>query len=126
MRISDWSSDVCSSDLQDPGRARRKRLVQLVANISLPLVRARLAVHSDSDGEQHGRSEDRAESFGQLTARAADPDKIGCRRSALDAGCARCDLTGMNCATNPAAMALAPPYVQWNAGPTRLRAPPPD
>src|SRR3546814_4129663 len=23
MRISDWSSDVCSSDLQDPGRAGR-------------------------------------------------------------------------------------------------------
>src|SRR3546814_19360713 len=91
MRISDWSSDVCSSDLlaidddegeqeQEPGRARRKRLVQLVANISLPLVRARLAVHPDSDGEEHGRSEDRAESFGQLTARAPAPDQRGVRR----------------------------------------------
>src|SRR3546814_4848925 len=33
----------------------------------------------------------RSESFGQLTARAADPDQIGCRRPGRDAGCERCD-----------------------------------
>src|SRR3546814_21164586 len=119
MRISDWSSDVCPSDLnrqlaaiaqhrpaddaehdhrragtakdgaaitlgpercikedrlehlaidddegeqeQEPGRARRKRLVQPVANISLPLVRARFAVQPNADGSQTARRATRHE-----------------------------------------------------------------
>src|SRR3546814_15836532 len=32
MRISDWSSDVCSSDLLDPGFRRGTRMTQRLAN----------------------------------------------------------------------------------------------
>src|SRR3546814_6864523 len=34
MRISDWSSDVCSSDLEEASGARARQVVKLVAGIS--------------------------------------------------------------------------------------------
>src|SRR3546814_10153311 len=45
MRISDWSSDVCSSDLLDPASPARARLAydEILSNqLALPLVWARM------------------------------------------------------------------------------------
>src|SRR3546814_3009487 len=45
MRISDWSSDVCSSDLLDPASPARARLAydEILSNqLALTLVRARM------------------------------------------------------------------------------------
>src|SRR3546814_4850930 len=44
MRISDWSSDVCSSDLRLPVRARRKRQYRDRGS----------GVHAGGDGPAHG------------------------------------------------------------------------
>src|SRR3546814_7335228 len=52
MRISDWSSDVCSSDLQIrgigqvriPGRLQRRRLTRLVLGVAAPQIGQNLVV----------------------------------------------------------------------------------
>src|SRR3546814_10249375 len=38
MRISDWSSDVCSSDLVSPGRATEVRLIGFTARRSARII----------------------------------------------------------------------------------------
>src|SRR3546814_10761669 len=35
MRISDWSSDVCSSDLSEPDAAKREQIVQMLDYMAL-------------------------------------------------------------------------------------------
>src|SRR3546814_1055918 len=49
MRISDWSSDVCSSDLP-PGRGRRRGLSAEVRDGGADLVRAGAQREGDDDG----------------------------------------------------------------------------
>src|SRR3546814_10335169 len=64
MRISDWSSDVCSSDLKDVGRKPKGLIITLVVNwLVKPFTMAALAVlffdylyaglMSESDADQY-------------------------------------------------------------------------
>src|SRR3546814_6700402 len=46
MRISDWSSDVCSSDLDQPGTIKRQRITRLPAiNLVAPVEQDATHVH---------------------------------------------------------------------------------
>src|SRR3546814_4675570 len=53
MRISDWSSDVCSSDLDALGNDARPH--QLVAVLGVELAAAR---HADDAGGQHAQRDE--------------------------------------------------------------------
>src|SRR3546814_2753782 len=55
MRISDWSSDVCSSDLPSEGRRRMTRVSLLRAGIS-PLAFAVPAAAQSMDHSMHGEA----------------------------------------------------------------------
>src|SRR3546814_19522931 len=61
MRISDWSSDVCSSDLADPADDHQGPARRPAAGLRRRLQRARLAVRRGPrpgavDGVQRGRA----------------------------------------------------------------------
>src|SRR3546814_15769367 len=53
MRISDWSSDVCSSDLLDPAEAVE------ALELGQPLDLVRFAAHVRAEHLPHARSEER-------------------------------------------------------------------
>src|SRR3546814_11519441 len=74
MRISDWSSDVCSSDLNDgPGlRARDARLRDRTAATVRPRPRDGRAAQRIDDGR-----DDRGRLSGRLDIHRADGDRCG-------------------------------------------------
>src|SRR3546814_4452122 len=66
MRISDWSSDVCSSDLSSPARRRRRGLRggegrgEACASVApCGEQHAEAGEHDNSDDEQHNETRDR-------------------------------------------------------------------
>src|SRR3546814_9107941 len=93
MRISDWSSDVCSSDLP-----ARQRGGDFLLDIALPSFGIALAMHPDTDRDQDDRGEERTKAFSELARCPADPYKIGCHKP----GQPPCGKS-----RNPAAMAIA-------------------
>src|SRR3546814_15929939 len=69
MRISDWSSDVCSSDL--PARRIRDDLVQIGAHIALRS--GRLGIEDVGGVADHGKHAFRADG-GQLRGGGGGPE----------------------------------------------------
>ena len=66
--------DECERE-KEPARVFGKCIVELFADIALPLARLRLAVHPNADEQQDRRGEQRAKPFGEFAARAADGDQ---------------------------------------------------
>src|SRR3546814_8404543 len=86
MRISDWSSDVCSSDLADLRRLQRTRFVHRRGHIEPP-ARARLgSAYHRADPQNHldERRDDRTPAAARL--RGKGRCEIG-RESCRERGC---------------------------------------
>src|SRR3546814_10078511 len=73
MRISDWSSDVCSSDLLDQPRAGRAR----PARATRRRCRPRRARPGGDDARTHGASAGRRAAAAALRARRQRGDLVG-------------------------------------------------
>src|SRR3546814_14075556 len=75
MRISDWSSDVCSSDLQDRGGRRRIRLAAIAAQRKLRALRR--IDHVGGGHFDHPADPLVSEAWHDLSARLARLAQIG-------------------------------------------------
>src|SRR3546814_13595477 len=86
MRISDWSSDVCSSDLRPGRRERSPRPL----NAGLPSTGRR------SEGEACGHTRPMGAAVRRQRAAVgrADPEEIG-RASCREGGCAYVEIAGV-------------------------------
>src|SRR3546814_2512418 len=83
MRISDWSSDVCSSDLLEPHRAARRQpfggdAEAVARNIEQPRLDALLAERAHTDARA-GRPPPRAALFGNLADRRFETHSLSPR-----------------------------------------------
>src|SRR3546814_1199211 len=75
MRISDWSSDVCSSDLAAPGRRRRRlardlrRRPRAVARVAFAAHRCRRDRVGAARGDAQVRTQDDRREIGRASCR---------------------------------------------------------
>src|SRR3546814_8348570 len=75
MRISDWSSDVCSSDLQPVGETERLAVEQPVHHRQIG--EGKLGKHNDDKREQHGGGAHGAAQRQRAHVQEADVEQIG-------------------------------------------------